>query len=110
MEIKEEYIVCSAIHNPEELDLAGQELIYCGLRHGNILWQGKHVSRNPDHQGFLTSRNRFVNRKEAAEIALACGQIEELKYFADELDSSDLFKQPFWKYNEKKKNTDSTQV
>jgi hypothetical protein len=28
-------------------------------------------------QGFLTSKNRFVNRKEALEIAIAAGQVNE---------------------------------
>lgn len=28
------------------------------------------------HQGFLTSRGRFVDRKEAAQIAVAAGQVD----------------------------------
>lgn len=28
-------------------------------------------------QGFITSKNRFVDRKEAGEIAFACGQISK---------------------------------
>ena len=47
----QERIVCAAIHNPEDKDMAGEPLIYCGLRHSNILWQSKLVSRNPKHQG-----------------------------------------------------------
>lgn len=39
-------------------------------------------------QGFLTSRNRFVTRREAAEIALVAGQIKEMK---KELFSEDLY-------------------
>lgn len=98
----QEYIVCSAIHKPGEIDLAGQPLIYCGLRHNNVFWQGTHVSRNPQHQGFLTSRNRFVNRIIAAEIALAAGQITESIYSYG-LDSSELFTQPIWNYYGKEK-------
>jgi hypothetical protein len=30
-------------------------------------------------QGFLTNTNRFVDRKEAGQIAFAAGQTEELK-------------------------------
>lgn len=30
-------------------------------------------------QGFLTNKNRFVDRKEAAQIALKCNQISEPK-------------------------------
>ena len=70
-----ERILCAAIHNPDETDMAGKPLIYCGHRHNNILWQGEHVSRNPHHQGFLTSSGRFVNRKYAMEIAVQAKQV-----------------------------------
>jgi hypothetical protein len=88
----EERIICAAIHNPEEIDMAGKPLIYCGLRHANILWQSKLVSRNPNHQGFLTSKGRFVDRKEALIIALKNNQvinIEEIR--GDNLFSEDLY-------------------
>ena len=42
---KGEYILCAAIHNPADVDMAGQPLIYCGHRHNNVLWQSKNVSR-----------------------------------------------------------------
>lgn len=71
----QERIVCAAIHNPKDKDMAGQPLIYCGLRHSNILWQSKNVSRDPYHQGFLTSTGRFVDRKEALKIALDNNQV-----------------------------------
>ena len=71
----QERIVCAAIHNPEDIDMAGEPLIYCGLRHPNILWQSKAVSRNPQHQGFLTSTGRFVSREEALIIALNNNQV-----------------------------------
>ena len=87
-----EKIVCAAIHNPDDLDMAGEPLIYCGLRHHNILWQGKHVSRNPHHQGFLTSRGRFVNRKEGLLIALDNNQIiDKSEIRGDNLYSEDLY-------------------
>lgn len=70
-----EYILCAAIHNPEEEDLAGYPLIYCGLRHANILWQSKAVSRNPYHQGFMTNKGRYVGREEALIIALENDQV-----------------------------------
>ena len=47
-----------------------------------------------DHKtdGFYTSYGRWVDRKEAAQIALACGQIKKCHYFGgNELDSSDIF-------------------
>ena len=50
---------------------------------------GKEVDKHLD--GFYTSYGRFVDRKEAAKIALSCGQVKKLKYFKDKLDSSDVF-------------------
>jgi hypothetical protein len=70
-----ERIICAAIHNPDEKDMAGEPLIYCGLRHNNILWQSETISRNPYHQGFLTSKGRFVDRKEGLKIALENNQV-----------------------------------
>ena len=86
-----EYILCAAICNPLDFDMAGHPLIYCGHRHNNILWQSEKVSRSPYHQGFLTNKGRFVDRKEAAEIALAAKQIEKLQFVDDELFSEDLY-------------------
>lgn len=40
-------------------------------------------------QGFMTSMGRFVNRKEAAEIAYNCGQITDEKKVS--LFSEDIF-------------------
>ncbi len=75
-----EYILCAAIHKPGELDLSGTgPLIYCGLRHHNILWQGTQVSRTPSHQGFLTSTGRFVTRQDAKMIAFKAGQLDKIK-------------------------------
>lgn len=42
------------------------------------------------YQGFMTSLGRFVDRKEAAKIAIECGQIEKLNYGSD-LYSEDIF-------------------
>jgi hypothetical protein len=86
-----ETILCAAICNPEEFDMAEKLLIYCGHRHNNILWQGPHVSRNPYHQGFLTSKGRYVSREEAGKIALEAGQIKELQYSTTDLFSEDLY-------------------
>jgi len=86
-----ERILCAAICNPEEFDMADKPLIYCGYRHNNILWQGKHVSRNSYHQGFLTSSGRFVSREIAASIALRAKQINELQFSDEDLFSEDLY-------------------
>jgi hypothetical protein len=87
-----ERIICAAIHRPDEKDMADQPLIYCGLRHANILWQSKAVSRNPYHQGFLTSKGRFVDRKEALKIALENDQvIDKAEIRGNRLFSEDLY-------------------
>lgn len=102
--MEEEKVICSAIwykelphpvYGPINVD---KGIVFCGLRHPHCLHQmvamtGKRQSEvGEEIQGFLTNKNRFVNRKEAAEIALKSKQIEKLLYFKDQLDSSDLFK------------------
>lgn len=87
-----ERIICAAIHKPGEKDLTGNPLIYCGLRHCNILWQSKVISRDPYHQGFLTSSGRFVNRAEGLEIALKNDQVLDVKEIRGQsLYSEDLY-------------------
>jgi len=86
-----EHIVCSAIHNPIDIDLAGNPLIYCGLRHANVLWQSKNISRDPYHQGFLTNKGRFVDRKEALTIAINAKQVNPNDIYSDMLFSEDLY-------------------
>lgn len=87
-----EKILCAAIHNPEEIDMAGNPLIYCGLRHPNILWQSKLISRNPRHQGFLTTSGRFVDREEALQIALLNNQVVNVSNIrGNKLYSEDLY-------------------
>lgn len=71
-----ERILCAAIHNPDEKNLIGEPLIYCGLRHSDIEMQSKLVSRNPLHKGFLTTTGRFVDRIEALNIAVDCKQVD----------------------------------
>lgn len=90
--INKEYIICAAIYNPEDIDRSGKPLIYCGLRHCNILWQSEKVSRKPEHQGFLTSTGRFVSREEALKIALENNQVLDLNDIrGDRLFSEDLY-------------------
>lgn len=87
-----EYILCSAIWYK---DLPTQKLlatnidkgiIVCGHRHGNIIATVKALAElrtvkfgadsvGETEQGFLTSKNRFVSREEAAIIAFSTGQI-----------------------------------
>lgn len=82
-----EYILCAAIwfkcdalpgNRPKNTD---KGVVLCGFRHGDIFSQTgllvKHrieLGVTEEVQGFLTSKNRFVDRHEAAEIALAQDQ------------------------------------
>lgn len=84
---KQEYIICAAIHVDDELSWLHQPenittgIVLCGWRHDNIWYNWIQLStgktRRTVHLGFLTSKNRFVNRKEAAAIAFDAGQIPE---------------------------------
>lgn len=102
MNNKVEYILCAAYrfkkgyHTPncqEYLDRTGNELeaIYhepwrdvfrmaTGWRHADVLYKwGKEVLDQSDGGGFMTSKGRYVDRKEAAEIAYNAGQTDEKK-------------------------------
>jgi len=88
----DEYITCAAIwykdlpnqvYPPKNID---KGIVVCGHRHSNCidimksLGELRTVRYSPDgvgesEQGFLTSENRFVNRLEAAEIAIKAGQV-----------------------------------
>ena len=94
---REEDIRCSAIwfqdgveypHQPRNVESG---YVLCGLRHHNCIANRFVVGMEkiPDSiQGFLTSRDRFVDRKEGAKIALQQGQIEQE---VDILFSEDLY-------------------
>lgn len=104
-----EYIACSAIwykelytkkpHIPNRHKYPvniDSGLVFCGHRHPHCMYMmisaiGKRsveVECGEYEQGFLTSRNRFVTREEAAKIAFEVGQIKkELK----RLHSEDIY-------------------
>ena len=70
--------------------------IYTGHRHHNIIAKAEEYGLGwgglkDGEQGFVTNSGEFVNRQDAALIALACGQIRELKYSKTELFSEDLY-------------------
>jgi len=68
------------------------DIYHCriGRHHAEILHMfGKEVDEFSD--GFYTSYGRWVDRKEAAEIALAAGQCKKPLIMGDMLDSSDVF-------------------
>ena len=75
--------------NPQERD----DIYRCRIarHHAEILHIfGNEIDRHTD--GFYTSYGRWVDRKEAAKIAIESGQIQKCHYFGGEqLDSSDIF-------------------
>ena len=91
---KEEYILCAAIRFGDEEN----EFIVPHFRHHlcfELFRVFKMESGNSDikpfpkrSQGFLTSKNRFVDRREGAEIAFRSGQIPNPKQI---LFSEDLY-------------------
>lgn len=98
--MKKPYILCAAIwyddgkehvHQPKNIETG---YVICGRRHHNIIGIadifGKKTKRDTI-QGFLTSDDNFVNRKEAIPIALEAGQTtsEELEF--NQLYSEDIY-------------------
>ena len=107
-----EYILCAAIWY-KELPLRDEEIlrhrgfspynvdkgiVFCGWRHPNCMYQmvaitGKRSVESEvgeNIQGFLTSQNRFVDRKEGLEIALKANQVINIHY-GSQLYSEDLY-------------------
>lgn len=70
-------------------------IVFCGLRHHNCLYQMIAITGKYQHeageeiQGFLTTKNRFVDRKEAAIIFRNNGGW--IEYDSDQLFSEDLY-------------------
>lgn len=100
-----EFILCAAIwyKNYPELPSSyivngtNKGIVLCGHRHTHIIGQclgltGKRQSQMGQYeQGFITNKNRFVDRIEAAKIAIWAGQIKKLKYCDTKLYSEDLY-------------------
>lgn len=105
-----EKLICSAIwyndgkkHTQCNVSTTGDYhdatgIVFCGLRHADcfgVLWLTLPDFKPTEHnhiQGFLTNRNRFVDRKEALEIALNANQVtkEELGEYKE------LFSEHVW--------------
>src|SRR6056297_1520437 len=98
----EEKILCSAIWykelnmNPSNPINIKEGIVFCGFRHHNCIHQmcsitGKRNCEVGENiQGFLTNKNRFVDRVEGGKIALQSNQIKELKW-GNKLYSEDLY-------------------
>lgn len=106
-----EYILCSAVwydnfplKKEEVLRTRGfspynvdRGIVFCGWRHANCIYQAVAITKQPSHelgeveQGFLTSKNRFVDRKEAWNIAKQADQIIKVSGGEGTLYSEDLW-------------------
>lgn len=103
-----ERIICSAIwykdfpllNNDIPNDLVRPKncdrgIVFSGQRHPHCLYQMVAITGKSQHeageeiQGFLTSENRFVDRKEAGQIHIDNGG--KLSYSSTELYSEDLY-------------------
>lgn len=81
-----EYVICAAIHiddgkvHKEQPKNISSGMVICGRRHNNCFRtysdiKGKKLTVNEKiTAGFLTSKDRFLGRKEALEIAILAGQ------------------------------------
>lgn len=105
--MKKETIICSAVwfkelplkagpflnQNPINVD---KGLVFCGHRHAHCIYTMIAITglraipkeSGEQIQGFLTSRNRFLDRKQAAELFKSLGG--KLNY-GSELYSEDLY-------------------
>ena len=105
-----EYILCAAVWykeipikkdipirstNPINCD---KGLVFTGHRHGQCIYTKcavtglRDAESGENEQGFLTSKNRFVSREEALEIALRENQVIDLSQIrGNRLFSEDLY-------------------
>ena len=103
-----EKVLCSAVwykelplKNPDVLLINGfapynidKGVVFCGWRHMNCIYQMIAIYGMKNHeagesvQGFLTSKNRFVDREEGAEIHVRNGG--KLNY-GNQLYSEDIY-------------------
>lgn len=83
--MSKEYVLCAAIWFDDGIEYVHQPvktgLVICGRRHHNCFYTVyilKPELKMVKHtEGFLTSKNRFLDRSEAARLALESGQIKE---------------------------------
>lgn len=100
--VNKEQILCAAIWYKDVTPRAEHRpintpggVVVSGFRHGHCISQilpltGKRMFKLGDHiQGFLTNKNRFVNRQEGAKIWIENGGT--LNYSKTDLYSEDLY-------------------
>ena len=101
MDNQQEYILCAACkrkvpRNTNSYYHNDLDLIEIGYRHHDIRNRfGDEISCSPKDQGFYTSHGRFVDRKEAMEIAYKAGQVSEKDVFTIDNDGRKVFKNLF---------------
>lgn len=89
-ETQPEVVVCSAV-------MASDGSIYRGHRHGHAMLacrdEGKELHHGIEQQGFITSKNRYVSRKEARKLQGEAGipSADKDGYRGDSLFSEDLY-------------------
>jgi len=101
---KEEYIICAAIWFDDGIDRELPEIegktgyVIAGRRHHNVFFTASVLTQGgriclpeKEVQGFITNKNRFVDRIEAADIAFKAGQIEQPTTHPLGLFSEDLY-------------------
>ena len=85
------------------IDKTDEDVVLCGLRHGDIFRQLKALGFEPHKgykeisQGFITDKGEFLDRKRALYHAMDCGQINsirDLKYIRE--DKIELFSEDLW--------------
>lgn len=86
-EIPNETIAHAAIQHPSGRVFTGKR--HCYIIRDMVAELGERPARGI--QGFTTNTGRFVDREEAGRIAIAAGQIKELRY-----SRTDLFSEELW--------------
>ena len=95
----QEYLLCAAIHYNDGKKYEHQPknitsgIVVCGRRHHNCyitlasLLGDKYDVKLTHNQGFVTSKDRYLERKEAAQVAYKCGQIsnEQKTIFSEDV-------------------------
>jgi hypothetical protein len=102
LNVNREQIICAAIWYPKVEPRATNRpvntpggVVLCGHRHGHIISQvmaltgKKQFEMGESIQGFLTNKNRFLNREEAAKLHIENGG--KLNYSSKDLFSEDLY-------------------
>ena len=107
MNNKKEYILCAANWVNDEIEHVHQPInikegiVICGMRHHNCFYTMDAIGMKSFGttskgerkviQGFLTSKNRFVDREDAVFVALQAKQVKEIKFNETKLFSEDLY-------------------